>query len=127
LCALPLTDSDGAGPRCDHCLLYCTRPDFSSVDCDCPEGCGDILPAGWRPSCLSAEKLRAQYMRTNRRGAVARAQRVGSELAAGRRARATLSSFNHMVTVAHLGMTLRRLRRRRTYAAADSLILTDQI
>ena len=46
----------GVGPSCDHCRLYCTNAELSSVDGVCPEDCGTPW-AGTLPSCLDAGLL----------------------------------------------------------------------
>ena len=101
-CALwgsPLTG--GAGPTCDHCQLYCTSAEFSSVDGVCPEGCGDIPPNGWRPSCLSAEKLRSTYKCSNRYQFEVRSHTRNETVPSPRRSDVpivrSLSGFNNII------------------------------
>ena len=52
--------TNGVGPTCDSCRLYCTAASLSSVDGICPENCGTPW-SGTLPPCLSAQILEDNY------------------------------------------------------------------
>ena len=58
--------TNGAGPTCDFCGLYCTAASLTSVDGVCPENCGTPW-AGKLPPCLSAKILQDNYNCESRR------------------------------------------------------------
>ena len=58
--------TQGIGPTCDSCRLYCTAAVLSSVDGVCPENCGTPW-SGELPPCLSAMSLRETYNCQSRR------------------------------------------------------------
>ena len=60
------TVTNGVGPTCDSCRLYCTSASLSSIDGICPENCGTPW-SGTLPPCLSAQILRENYNCESRR------------------------------------------------------------